>query len=177
MKFYTKTILSLLLLTALISGSAAGQNSIFFNNANGTQSTYALANVRKLNFTAEALNLHLTDGTVYSWNLNTISYYKYKNESTTGIDGLLEQANEWNVSIFPNPASGIQSLKMNLPKPSAFTLTLMDATGRCVHQQNLGKLEKGEQLIPLDLSAYPAGFFTLLLQSEHFSITKKLVKN
>jgi len=167
------------------SGSMAVSGRLYVGGANyggsigtgkvnvNTSGTLAIGNDLAVGSAGGTGVMNVDAGTITTGGWNFIG----KNESTTGIDGLLEQANEWNVSIFPNPASGTQSLKMNLPKASSFTMNLVDATGRCVKEQNLGMLEKGEQLIPLDLSAYPAGLFTLLLRSNHFSITKKLVKN
>jgi hypothetical protein len=108
-------ILLFFLVTAGINQVYA-QNAISFSYNDGTQNSYALQDVRKLDFSGNDLNLHLNDGSVFTWNVNTIGYYDYDTGTPLNIDNILQKVNDWSVHIFPNPSEGKQTLLLKLPR-------------------------------------------------------------
>ena len=90
----------LLLVMAFFAGTACFAQSIYFNYTNGTTASYALADVRKITFDGDVMSLHFVDGSLYSWNVSTIGYYQY-DESLVNAQEWLDQANAWEVSVYP----------------------------------------------------------------------------
>ena len=154
--------------------TSTGQ-SIFFNYTDGASSTYALEDVRKIDFSGDLMNLHLFDGTVYSWNISSVNFYEYQPEVPLLIEDWLGKANDSQVKVFPNPANGEQTVALVLAKEEQMLLQVLDATGKLVMERQLGILSKGEHSFPLGFNG-AAGQYTLVLRNDHFSVSKKLIR-
>jgi hypothetical protein len=169
--------LSLAALVLLLIGSfqsSTGQ-SIFFNYNDGVSTTYALQDVRKIDFSGDMMNLHLFDGTVYSWNISSVNFYEYQPEAPLLIEDWLGKANDSQVKVFPNPANGEQTVALVLAKEEQMLLQVLDAAGKLVMERQLGNLSKGEHSFPLGFNG-AAGQYTLVLRNDHFSVSKKLIR-
>jgi len=169
-------LLSVLLLHSGLIYEINAQSSIYFSYNDGSQNSYALQDVRKLDFNGDEMNLHLNDGSIFTWNVNTIGYYDYNTNTSMDIDDILQKANDWDVFVFPNPSDGFQTLKLKLPHTTELSISIIDISGKQLIQQNLGSLSKGEHSIPLEWSNAAAGSYSIILNSKDFSITKKLIK-
>jgi len=64
-----------LFISLMLFTTELNAQSIHFNYTDGTNASYNLEDVRKITFDADVMNLHLWDGSVYSWNVSTIGYY------------------------------------------------------------------------------------------------------
>ena len=159
-----------------MSNAVNAQSAIYFSYNDGSQNSYALQDVRKLDFNGDDINLHLNDGSVFTWNVNTIGYYDYNTNTSLNIDDMLHKANDWDVNVFPNPSDGHQTLKLKLPQATELSFSIMDISGKKIIQQQLGSLSKGEHSIPLEWSNAAAGSYSIILNSKDFSVTKKLIK-
>jgi hypothetical protein len=62
--------------------------------------------------------------------------------------------------LYPNPASQEATLRLLAPAPAGSQLTLLDATGRKVWQQAIGR---GQGAVPIPLSALPSGLYVVQL--------------
>ena len=171
----TKAIFIYLIFAGIIN-SVNAQSAISFSYNDGSQNSYALQDVRKLDFNGDNINLHLNDGSIFTWNVNTIGYYDYNTNAPTHIEDLLHKANDWDVNVFPNPSDGYQTLKLRLPIVTEISISIIDISGKLIIQQKLGTLSKGEHSIPLDWSNATAGSYSIILNSKDFSVTKKLIK-
>jgi hypothetical protein len=172
---FTKAIF-LYLISLGVANSLNAQSAIYFSYNDGTQNSYALQDVRKLDFNGDNINLHLNDGSVFTWNVNTIGYYDYNTNTSLNIDDMLHKANDWDVNVFPNPSDGHQTLKLKLPQATELSFSILDISGKKIMQQQLGSLSKGEHSIPLEWSNAAAGSYSIILNSKDFSVTKKLIK-
>jgi hypothetical protein len=171
----TKAIL-LFLISVGIGKTVNAQSAIYFSYNDGSQNSYALQDVRKLDFNGDNINLHLNDGSIFTWNVNTIGYYDYNLETPLNIEDILHKANDWDVNVFPNPSDGHQTLKLKLPLLTELSISIIDISGKQVIQQKLGTLSKGEHSIPLEWSNAESGSYSIVLNSKDFSVTKKLIK-
>lgn len=149
--------------------------SIFFNYTDGSASAYALQDVRRIDFSGETMNLHLNDGTVYSWNIGSVGYFEYETDTPLKIEDWLSKANECQVKVFPNPANGEQTVALMLPLDEQLQLQVLDATGKVAMERNLGKLSKGEHTFALGFNG-AAGQYTLVLRNTRYSVSKKLIR-
>jgi hypothetical protein len=150
--------------------------SFHFNYTDGTNASYNLADVRKITFDADLMNLHFLDGTVYAWNVSTIGYYQY-DESSLNVQEWLNKANAWEVVIFPNPTSTNLNVSYNLPKEDVITIALYDMQGKLVLDKNLGKLSPGEHQESLDVSNLPKSTYVCHINGRHQSVNKSIIKN
>ena len=150
--------------------------SIHFNYSDGTNASYNLVDVRKVTFDADLMNLHLLDGTVFAWNVSTIGYYQY-DESSLNVQDWLNNANKWEVLIFPNPTSTNLNVRYNLPKDDDITIALFDTQGKLILKKTIGKQLFGEQQQTLDVSHLPNGTYMCRIEGLHQSVTKTVIKN
>jgi hypothetical protein len=69
--------------------------------------------------------------------------------------------------VYPNPStSGLFQWKFSLDKPSLVTYFISDAMGRMIMSPKNANFGSGEQIHPLDLSAFPAGTYLLSWETE-----------
>jgi hypothetical protein len=172
-KFISKPLFILGL--ALLFSAGLKAQSVHFNYTNGTGAAYNLQDVRKITFTADVMNLHLQDGTITSWNVSTIGYYDY-NASLVNIEPILDEVNNWNLQLFPNPTKDEIQLKYNLSKEEKIQIALYDLTGKLILEKNLGTKNVGENQDNLDLRQLPAGTYICRISGERNSISKQIIK-
>jgi hypothetical protein len=165
-----------LLVIAMLFTVGLRAQSIHFNYTDGTNASYNLADVRKITFDADLMNLYLFDGSVYAWNVSTIGGYQY-NESSLNVQEWLNSANAWEVVIFPNPTSTNLNLHYNLPKDDEITIALFNMQGKLILQKKVGKQVSGEQQQTLDVSNLPEGSYVCRIKGQHQTVTKTVIKN
>ena len=66
--------LALLVLTLLFNIELRAQ-SVHFNYGNGTNASYNLSDLHKITFDADLMNMHLFDGSVFSWPIANVIYH------------------------------------------------------------------------------------------------------
>jgi flagellar basal-body rod modification protein FlgD len=139
----------LLTLTFLAASTVAVQaQNVHFNFTDGTQQSYALQDVRKTTFTDDVMNLHLTDGTVYSWNVSTIGHYEFDELVTVGNEPHAPTLAL--MKVYPNPTTGSLSVEYALEAETSVTIELRDMQGRTVRQMELGTQPAGQHTAQWD---------------------------
>lgn len=79
------------------------------------------------------------------------------------------------LSLRPNPAAERATISLHLPAPDAGLLEAFDAAGRRVLSRSV-EMGAGENLLEIDLAAWPAGVYALRLNAEKALYTGRLVK-
>jgi hypothetical protein len=69
-----------------------------------------------------------------------------------------------NVQLYPNPAKDKATLKFNNEQAGAYTMSLIETTGRVVYNSTGSALE-GENLVEIDLTNYARGIYMLQLNT------------
>jgi hypothetical protein len=139
--------IALLAIASLFTLGLRAQN-VHFNFTDGTQQSYALQDVRKTTFTDDVMNLHLTDGTVYSWNVSTIGHYEFDELVTTGVGP--QAAALAPMKVYPNPTTGRLSVDYALEADAPVSLELRDMQGRTVRIMELGTQPAGSHTAQWD---------------------------
>lgn len=123
----------------------------------------------------------LTEGTYYARTYATNSagtaYGNCISFSGSGATGLEEiRASETDLTIYPNPTSGVTSLRFQMETSKRMVLNIIDLKGQLVDHRDLGMLQQGENMVQLDLSSLHGGIYHLQL-SNHGTIfaTRKLL--
>jgi hypothetical protein len=139
----------LLLTLAFVPFCAANGQSIHFSFTDGAQQSYVLDDTRKATFTGDVMSLHLTDGTIYSWNLSTMNYYTY-------YEGLVTSAEIGDASqlppmhLYPNPTTGQLTVNYTMDALMLVNLEVLDLQGRTVRHMELGEQSVGASTVQWD---------------------------
>ena len=167
--------LSLLFFALVAISTSVKSQSVYFNYTDGTNAEYNLADVRKITFVADEMNLQLLDGSVYSWNVSSIGNYQF-DENPLGVDELLNKVNTWQVAVFPNPATNLLNVKYTLPTDDKILISLFDLQGKLIFEVNKGNRKKGEHEESLDISILPAGQYVCRISGQTNTISKNIIK-
>ena len=79
------------------------------------------------------------------------------------------------VSLFPNPSSGNSALNLSLQQSTSVRLQVLDVKG-AVLQQRTVLLPAGNSTLPVNLSSYPDGVYSIRVQYGTETKTLKLIK-
>lgn len=85
-------------------------------------------------------------------------------------------ANTIGTSIYPNPAHGTATITFNLQQLSDVHAWLTNASGQTISSIYNGRLNKGNQTLPVDVSKLPAGIYFVVIKAGNNSQTIKLLK-
>jgi hypothetical protein len=80
------------------------------------------------------------------------------------------------VSLYPNPSSGISALSITLQQGSRVNIQVLDNRGSVLQQRGI-LLPAGSSSIPLDLSSYADGVYTINIQYNGERKALELIKN
>lgn len=164
-----KKIIGLLLIITCISFDVKSQ-SIYFNFANGTNGQYPLTDVQHIDFSSTDMQMHLTNGTLVSWNTTAIISYKYL-PYVTAISEVPNIAIGMEVS--PNPSNGDVQIKYTLPVHQKLELAIYDLQGQLTEQREIGDQDSGSYT--QHWHALTKGLYLIKLSTEQQVIIKKVV--
>ena len=83
---------------------------------------------------------------------------------------------EQNITIAPNPTSGISNIRIQLEETANLSIAVMDAMGKVVTQRNYGQMN-GDQIYPFDGSNLPNGIYYVRISANDKFATKRVVIN
>ena len=114
-------------------------------------------------------------GMTNNWDPSGAGIYLVKTDSTgmlvTGINEL--SANNFDLSIYPNPSTGVIYFKFDLQ--SKYTLEVINETGQVMLSKEF--FEKNSNVEKtIDISFLQSGIYFLKIQGERSSVVKKVVK-
>jgi hypothetical protein len=86
----------------------------------------------------------------------------------------LQQLEQDEVNIFPNPTTGMVNLKLDLKENhKKVELGIMDMMGRIL---NVYTLDTQNGIIPINISSYPAGTYFFTVKTDKAFTTEKVIK-
>lgn len=89
------------------------------------------------------------------------------------ISPLEQELNQCKISVFPNPTKGFLHLEISAGEVNCcYDFTLYSSSG----QQMLNKKQIGNGNVSLDLSAFNAGIYILILKYEEEVVQYKIIK-
>lgn len=77
------------------------------------------------------------------------------------------------VDVYPNPSNGETNVMINAIYPSKAELKVLNSIGQVVYVST-ENLNSGENLIQLDASRFAHGVYSIVVESEHGKVVKKL---
>jgi PKD repeat protein len=91
--------------------------------------------------------------------------------------GLEDLSDRIGLNVFPNPTGALSQLTFDIEKPSQLSISIFDILGKRIANTYSGNIGSGQHLFNVDLSAYPAGLYTIRVEVDGLVAHKKLVKN
>ena len=101
-------------------------------------------------------NMHAV---AYMVNKNTNEIYNAKESSLTGVAGIEDATVNNNLSVYPNPTTGISNLAIELENNSQVSVNITDVLGNVVYTKDGNNLTTGTHVLPIDLSAQANGMY------------------
>jgi hypothetical protein len=77
---------------------------------------------------------------------------------------------------FPNPSTGLSTLKVNTSEPDHYAIELYNLEGSKISTIYAGKIGRSEQFFELDLSNYPSGIYLVKITSDYVAHALKINK-
>ena len=159
------------LLLVLGASQAKSQNLYFYMN-DASMQMYAISEVNYMKFDSTSINLHLTDESIVSFQLDELDNYRYTPDNVTAVD---QVASHPQLSFFPNPADQQLNLRFSLPNASSdVKVHIHNLKGEKLLEQEVKSSAKGE--LALDLSKLAAGQYFCTLTSGKVVISKAFMK-
>ena len=145
------------------------------------QTWIALGQVPAAGTSSTAHHYNYVDKSLARYGVATV-YYRLRQADTDGtsqfspVRSLAPDALAWSVEAYPNPYTQVVRLQLSSEEAGPVAITLMDALGRKVLQQQI-IVEAGVQIINLDqASRLPAGTYLLLVKQHNHRRTLRLVR-
>jgi len=98
-------------------------------------------------------------------------------QGNTSISDLLNNTQYTPLEVYPNPTVDKLSFELTFEKPNKSTVVrIMDINGRVLNTQRLGSAPVGTQQYSVDVSALPAGNYSIQVITTHAISVEKFVK-
>ena len=91
------------------------------------------------------------------------------------VEGTRNVPLQWSLSVSPNPARGVFSVRYDVPTQTHVSVGVYDADGRLVRSLSDGEVSPGRYETRLPSGALPAGIYFLRLDTPGFRSVKKAV--
>lgn len=164
----------------LLSWSTAQEsNSSHFSierSSDGTNFT----EIAKVNATGNSANARLysyTDVTP----LNGINYYRLNmvdldnTSKYSEIKSVKNSVSSFALSVYPNPVSSLMKISLTAEKAELSSITITNIAGQVVYTSQV-KIEKGSNMIPVNVSNFASGNYVLKIQLSDNNFVEKFTK-
>ncbi len=93
-----------------------------------------------------------------------------------GFTGVVNSSKrESSYSVYPNPTNGISNITLDLNKDENISYSIFNILGKEVKSVDLGLLQPGEKIYPVNMLNYEPGVYFILLNISDKSYTHKLI--
>lgn len=151
MKHKNLRIIALLLFSIGLMTEIQSQN-LYVMGKDTTQTAFALSSIQKLSFSSGNIIINETDANISTYALSDIRYINFR-DLTTGIF-LAEQKKPVDLKVFPNPVNDLLNIQINTSENQNGILEIFTLDGRLVlinklqpekdvHQINVSELKRG----------------------------------
>lgn len=103
-------------------------------------------------------------GTILNADKEEVKMFVNTNETLTEIAS----------SIYPNPASDVAQVELNLEVASEVNITIMDVTGKVVASRDYGTVQ-GNQIFPIHVANFTNGMYMVHITTDNGVSTKRLM--
>lgn len=165
---YKRLILSALLLGIGLTGLQA--QTMYLQKANGTQTAYAISNVRKMTFSGGGVIVEKTDNSTGVYPLNGLRYLGFTDLLTSVNEQFMQSANACFIT-YPNPVNELLNIDLTC-EASEGTIRILSLEGKVLQIQKTGV----QSIVTLNLSQLPEGIYLCSYANEKNIRTVKIIK-
>lgn len=166
--FYKRLQLSAIFLLVLCITELQAQ-TIFIKQSNGSQTAYAISNVRKVTFSAGYATIHKTDNSIGLFELIGLRYINFT-DLTNINDKQIYLYNE-NMHTYPNPVINVLNIDLTNTIFNG-TLSILTLDGRIIQKFNT----KGENILNINIENLPTGIYLCRYSNTLEIKTFKIIK-
>jgi hypothetical protein len=165
-----------ILIISIISIASTKAQKIIVNTNSGTFIEYNLRAIDSITFQNNQMIVTLYGGTVDSYEMDSISSYRYDNTNTSVSE--LESRNVQELKIYPNPNNGQFSVDYELVKDSRVDVILYNLNGQQVYIQTFEQVPgKYHEVIDVNNAQINAGIYLIELRTSKERFINKLILN
>ncbi len=144
--------------------------TMFVKQSNGTQTAYALSNVRKMTFSSGNVTVQKTDNTTGVYVLSGLSYLSFQ-DFTTGINEPQMPAVN-TLLTYPNPIADMLNIDLTGTKNGEGCISILNLEGKVMQTQKTS----GMGMVTFNLSQLPQGIYLCRYTNGAETTTVKIVK-
>lgn len=116
-----------------------------------------------------------TGAVVEQENTGSAQYIElYSGQAASVEEGIIQNQNQFRLTILPNPTNNITTIRYNLPKPGPVRMIIYDVTGSIV-KTYLNTNSNQQGVLMIDTKTLSAGVYILRFYSRNIRATRKLV--
>ncbi|MBN2612218.1 MAG: T9SS type A sorting domain-containing protein [Bacteroidales bacterium] len=162
-----------LIILLIVCDIGLNAQNLYIRDLNGTLTTYALENIKKISFHPRTLEVDKTDGATEAFNMGAIRYLNFIDLPTGDEPNLVEAPQNSDFLIFPNPVKDIFTIQSFSSENNHYTFTILSTNGKIVYQEKV----HNPGYFQGDLSLLANGiYFCRIISGEKVTVIK-LVKN
>ena len=108
--------------------------------------------------------------------LSSIDFYYLGSPYPNNIG--IEEMEAQNFSVsqnYPNPTNGLTKVAIESVEAAAFTMSIVDITGRTIEVRELGRLDAGRHIEEIDATGFAPGIYFYTVSSAGHQSTKKFI--
>lgn len=110
----------------------------------------------------------------------TAVYRDYLEQTSTPVEldeNGIPYPTEFKALAFPNPAIESTTLEIQAPEKERMDIRLYDSSGKFIREIHSGKISRGTFRQVIDLNDLTSGLYLVIIQSNEFKETVRIVKN
>jgi hypothetical protein len=144
--------------------------TMYVKESNGTQTAYALSNIKKMSFSSGNFTVTKTDNTNGVYALNNLRYFNFTDLSTNIEEPLSVQKQMLNV--YPNPVTNVLNIDLTGTIQEEGTLIIFNFEGKA----ELNRQVSNKGVLSLDISHLPKGLYFCRYANVTETRTVKIIK-
>ena len=159
---HKKLKLSAILLLGLGLTGIQAQSTLYVKEHSGIQTPYTLSSIRKLTFPTGNITVNKTNGSTSTFALSNIRYLNFI-DLTTNVSqvGIQESSN---IILYPNPVIDQLQISYESIKAGNVQVEIIDVQGKVLHQQTIIS-QNGTNHALISVSQLPKALYVFRLQS------------
>jgi len=137
---------------------------------NGTQTDYALSNIKKMSFSSGNINIRKIAGSPDTYALNDVRYLNFQDVSTSIVT---VGKPETSIVLFPNPVIDVLNIRLLDEQHRAYVIEILSIDGKVVCQEQTNQQGRVYQI---NVSALPKGLYVCKISNGISTQTTKFLK-